>query len=520
MTLSLATSPDGQWAVAREGRELTLFASAATAVAKLALDSDDVDVALVGPPTALVLISRSENRATVTLYSPPNFELMARLDLDSAAKLVAVTGPRLAVVSPDGTQCLVVRSAGRALAAQKLETAGPIEFVVGLERNQLMLGLLKKIEVWDAVSGRPLLRPQFQLPPPPRVLGTAAGHMWAMRHGGDELFVYRLSDGRPFRHNAGSQIREVISHPASPVLVLVTERGLVRLHCYAHSLQLLDNVPEPRGALALFAVGEDVAVVGYTGGETPPWQLQLTAAAPQTQMTSDGATQSTAGPSRAAEPAKGKAWRDPLVALTADIAKGDSPDFPTFAVDTELGELAHRLGLSTPARRVLVALYAMHLAGTPALSVARLAAVAGDWADALGQGDLGALAMLRRKHGTVALRTAVTDFLDGAPPRHVRIVGGAATTPRAGAFRISRDSRTDAEIEAELVSQLGRVAVVHGSLGPALLEARLHGATAIATTLPAERPTPWPRDAGLVLVLYGTAASWVADLPTLTPTAS
>ena len=30
--------------------------------------------------------------------------------------------------------------------------------MVGLERNQFLLGLLKKLEVWDAVSGRPLLR--------------------------------------------------------------------------------------------------------------------------------------------------------------------------------------------------------------------------------------------------------------------------------------------------------------------------------------------------------------------------
>lgn len=518
MTVSLATSPDGQWAVARDGRELTLFAGATVAAAKLELDSDDVDIALVGPPTALVLVSRLDKRGAVTLYAPPNFELVARLDLEQPSKVASITGPRLALLSPDAKQCHVVRSAGRALASQKLETSGPIEFVVGLERNQLMLGLLKKVEVWDAVSGRPLLRPQFQLPPPPRVLGTAAGHMWAMRQGGDEIFVYRLSDGRPFRHYAGSQIREVISHPASPVLVLVTERGLVRLHCFAHSLLLLDGVPEERGALAQLALGgEDVSLIGYTGGDAPPWQLALTTSASPSQVTTDSVAQSsaTAAAARATEGGKGKAWREPLVVLAADILKGETPDMPTLAVDTELGELSHRLGLSVPARRALVALYALHLVGSPALPISRLAALIGDWADALGQGDLATLAMLRRKHGTVALRTAVTDFLDGAPPRNVRIVGGAATTPRAGAFRVSRDARPDAEVEAELVSQLGRIAVVQGSLGRALLEARLHGATAVSTTMPAERPLPWPRDAGLVLVLYGTASSWVADLPTL-----
>lgn len=515
MTVSLATSPDGQWTVARDGRELTLFAGATVVAAKLELDTDDVDIALVGPPTALVLVSRHEKRAAVTLYAPPTFELVARLDLEQPSRLASITGPRLALLSPDAKQCHIVRSAGRALASQKLETSGPIEFVVGLERNQVMLGLLKKVEVWDAVSGRPLLRPQFQLPPPPRVLGTAAGHMWAMRQGGDEIFVYRLSDGRPFRHYAGSQIRDVISHPASPVLVLVTERGLVRLHCFAHSLLLLDNVPEDRGALAQLAVGEDITLIGYTGGEALPWQLPLSTSAAPAQITSDTATPTAATATSRTEPSKGKAWREPLVALAQEILKGDTPDLPTFAVDTELGELAHRLGLSIPARRVLVALYALHLVGSPAMPISRLAALVSDWADALGQGDLAALAMLRRKHGTVALRTAVTDFLDGAPPRNVRLVGGAATTPRAGAFRVSRDARSDTEVEAQLTAELGRIAIVQGSLDRALLESRLHGATAVSMSMPAERPLPWPRDAGLVLVLYGTATSWVADLPTL-----
>ena len=74
-----------------------------------------------------------------------------------------------------------------------------------------------------------------QLPPPPRTVGAAQGHLWATRPNSDEVFVYRLSDGRPFRHYAGAPIREVICHPASPLIVLVTPRGLVRLHCFAHS---------------------------------------------------------------------------------------------------------------------------------------------------------------------------------------------------------------------------------------------------------------------------------------------
>ena len=110
---------------------------------------------------------------------------------------------------------------------------------------------------------------------------------------------------------------------------------------------------------------------------------------------------------------------------------------------------------------------------------------------------------------------AVTDVLDGAPPRAVRVVGDGAASPRPGAWRVARDGRSDAEIEAALAAQLGRIAIAHGPLPAALLEARLRNATAVTLAAPDARPAPWPRDASLVLVLYGSTSSWVADLPAL-----
>jgi hypothetical protein len=456
------------------------------------------------------------------LYSLPYLEAAARIDLDIDARIAAVSGPRFAVVGADGKQVAIVRSAGRALATQKIEVAGSIEFIVGLERNQMLFGLPRKLEVWDAVSGRPLLRAQFQLPPPPRQLGAAAGHLWATTTGSDELFVYRLSDGRPFRHHVGASITGVISHPASPIIVAVTARGLVRVHAYAHSVTLIDGVPERRGAVAQHVVGDDITLLGFTGIDHDTWRLPIdstatvaTAAAPATVAAAKPLAAPEPPVRSAAAAATAARWRDALAAYGDELVRGSEPELPTPAADTELGELVQRLALAAPARRVLTALYALHLHGESALSIATLAKIAGEWPEALGQGELGALAMLRRKHGKVGLRTAVTDLLDGVPPRAIRLVGSGTSAPRAGAFRVSRDSRSDAEIEAALAGQLGRIAIAEGPLRSALLEARLHGATAIAYSVPTERPRPWPRDAGLVLVLYGTTSSWVADLPAL-----
>lgn len=524
--LALATSPDGQWAAARQGQELVLFpGGGGGALGKVELATPDIDLALVGPPTALVVLSREAGGGNLTLYTTPYLEAAARLDLDGPGKIAAITGARLAVMSADAKHVAIVRSAGRALATQKLDVTGPVEFIVGLERNQLLFGLPRKLEVWDGVSGRPLLRAQFQLPPPPRVLGSAAGHLWATTTGSEDICLYRLSDGRPFRHYAGAPITDVVCHPASPVLVLVTPRGLVRLHAYAHSLTVVDGVPAQRGALALHVLGEDITLVGFTGHGAEPWRLPINGSAvvQPSASTATAPTAATAAPAAAAASgaravahcSHGARWRETLAAYAGDLVKGAEAEAPTVAIDNELGELAHRLALAAPARRALAVLYALHLIGEPALPIASLARALDDWAEPLGQGELGALAMLRKKHGKVSLRRAVTDLLDGLPPRSVRLAGSGGATPRAGAFRLSRDSRTLPELETALVEQLGRIAIVEGPLAAGLLEARLHGATAVLVGSPPERPRPWPRDASLVLVLYGTTTSWVADLPAL-----
>jgi hypothetical protein len=210
---------------------------------------------------------------------------------------------------------------------------------------------------------------------------------------------------------------------------------------------------------------------------------------------------------------RARAWREPLVAYAGELARGLDAEVPVVTVDNELGELAHRLALPATARRALIALYGLYLIGEPALPIARLAKALGDWTEALGQGELGALAMLRRGGGKVGLRAGVTDLLDGVSPRAIRVVGGAATSVRSGASRLARDGRSDAAIETDLARQLGRIAVIEGATALGVLEARLHGATALALAPPLTRPHPWPREAALIVVADPTAPPWVTALP-------
>jgi hypothetical protein len=570
----ITTSPDGQWAVVRRGREISLLASGAgPATSRLELPTDDADLVIVGPPSILAIVMRGvaadgASLHRMVLHQPPYLDAVAQLDLDVPMRIAAVTGPRIVLVSRDGKAVTIIRVAGRALSAQSLDPGSPVEFAVGLERNQVMFGLLRKLEAWDAVSGRPLLRMQLQLPPPPRTVGPAHGHLWATRPGSDDIVVCRLSDGRPFRHHIGAPIDEVICHPASPLLVLVTARGLVRLHCFAHSLTVIDAPWQPGIPLAQLVVGDDISLLGMALHDDEPWRVPISGAgAPAitpegaegsseplataadklramrertapgsidpgpprsedrivpTGTYHDGDATPPAGPRAAAaaprafDPTRAQAWREPLAAFGADLARGTAAEVPVVATDTELGQLAHRLALPTGARRALVVLYSLHLVGEPGLAIARLAHALGDWTEALGQGELGTLAMLRRRGGKVALRSSVTDLLDGVAPRAIRMVGGAATTPRPGAVQLPRDGRSDAVIETALARQLGRIAVIEGGAALALLEARLHGATAVALAPPIARPLPWPRDTGLVVVADPVAPAWVAALPSFT----
>ena len=565
MTRELATSPDAQWVAARDGRAVTLIGprtrvsddAPASATIRFELESDDSELAFVhGPPPVLLAIARTADATRVSLYIPPEVEPAARLELGARAHIAAVGSGRVALVTEDRKEMTMVRAAGRGLAPHPIDLGdGSVDFAVAIDRNQLVIGQPRKLEMWDAVSGRPLRRLGLELPPAPRLVGGASGHLWVVRPGTDEVVMFRLSDGRPFRHYVGSPIDDAIASPGSPVIVLVTRRGLVRLHCFAHSLFAIESPWRTGDPMAQLVAGEDVRLLGWPAGASEPWEVAIGGTGPATEpiaqettstlnaaeklkamrgagvqlamsnpgevttfvaagATVPGTTMQTAqaqAQAHAQTPTPtptAETWRDRLATFATSLLRGHEVAIPEMP---EVGNLE----LTPSAQKAMTLLYGLYLVGEPAIAIARLARAIGDWAEPLGQGRLGALAMLERTRGTVALAPAVSDWLDGAPPREIRIAGGPPGVPRAGAWRVARDGRPEAEVEAHLIDALGRIAIVSGALAPALLEARLHGATAVSMLPPGERPHPWPDGAGLVLVLYGTASAWVADLPKL-----
>lgn len=542
---SLAASPDGQWVAARRGEVVSLLAGGAGApVGKVDAGTDDVDVAFLGD--MLVVVVRNV-APRVMLYQVPSLEVVGRHDLAAPMRIVATTAARIVLGAPESKKLVIVRVAQDTLAAQTVDLDGPLDFAVGLDRDQLLVGVQRKLEVWDALAGRPVTRMQLALPPPPRTVGAAQGHVWVTRPASDDLLVYRLSDGRAFRHVVGGTPADIVASHASPIVVVGTAHALVRVHCTAHAVTILEAPWTPGTPLAQLVERDGLSILGLADGQVEPWRVPVAGnGAPpippppaeepldpdpawvrpvERAGTPPPVSTTAAIPTLKGATKSSHAWREALAAIGAKLVEGGSPELVAALDDSELADLADRLLLSQRSIRALIALYGLYLVGEPALSIADLAHVLGDWSEPLGAGELGALAMLDRARGRVALRPEVTDLLDGARPRAIRLAHGPSSSKPAskpiikpqvsGAWRYAREGKSDIELEAFLAGMFGRIAVIEGDPDRAILEARLRGATAVAFHPPPHKPAPWPRDANLVLVLYGSPSSWIADLPNL-----
>lgn len=528
VTTAIATSPDGQWIAVRQGRELRLYTLAGDESGAATLATAEADVAIVGPPITAIAIERTDDETALAALAVPGLGETARVTVDGAQELAATTGPRLALLARKNRGLAVLRTSGRAFMSQVCDPGAPVELLAGLDRNQFLVVLPKRLEIWDAVSCRPVLRPAFALPPAPRAIGACAGHVWCHQIGGRELVLFRLSDGRPFAHRLGSPISAVASHPATAYLVAITDSGPMRIQAFAHTIERFSTPPAEAFAIAgaltssagpSGAPASEVRLVG-AAAEGPPWIIALldgaaTAPGPADDAPTTSAAMETIRAARTEAPAAapvstrgggpGPSWREPLVAFATELAGKDTAraEIPPLPLDTTLAHLCQRAQLATPARRALTALYAAYLAGDPGIAIARLAKLVGGddgWREALGTGELGDRLFVTSRAGKVSVVDAIARALDGAAPRAIEIVGTESPASIAGGHIV--DPGQLGEPVAALTAALGRFALIAGALSTGVLEAFAHGLTAVAIAGPGTRLTAvrLPRGAGLLVV--------------------
>lgn len=538
--VSLAASPTGAWIARRTGAQLSLHAAARLSEAlHVELERDDVDVAFAGPPDQLVVVVRGAATTQVLLYNPPDLEIAARAEVDGRAELAAVTGQRVALVTGEHRTMVLVRCAPRALVVQPTESGPLVEAVVGLEEQKLLVVQPKKIEQWDAVSRRPMLRLNLPLPPAPRLLGAAKGNFWAAQPGKDALVIYRASDGRPFEHRVGAGVVAVASNLASPHIAVATERGLVRVHAFAHTTTAMGA--RSAAALAQAVVGEDPILYGCDDAQAL-WKVSLADGAPiERQVVASPGSGGGRGISiepigaapkvsklAPARPSDARAWRDALCAWTEEalarharegaLARPAPLDDPAVPFDAALSALGDRV--SPTGRRALALLYGAWLRGEPRLPIATVAAALGGgdeaWGEALGASSLAAAGWVDVDGGAIGLCRAIARHLDGAVPAAVRLVGEppAREAPR-GVVACALD-------EEAALARLGAIAIhqAGASLDEAALEARVHDAALIVSLagVRARDVAAFARRGGDAIVLAtGPLPARLASLPAWPP---
>jgi|GEM_PF-2675263 len=399
-------------------------------------------------------------------YDVPSLRAAAQTAMPGGSTIVTVAGERIALAVPGGLG--VARCTGNAIDLVGLTSAGPVDVVIGLDHERLMLAMPGRTEIVAATSQRVLSRLAAPLPPPPRIAGVCGQrrYVWIARLGARAVVVLRLSDGRTFEHATAAPVAAGFGHPDSPWIVVEDATGaLSRLHVQtmaAHPLEFQSTLASCVGGGAdpsLYWLDDDLRFMrtSLSGDAVAPGtglQLQVGGAKPRPTPLAPtvGVNVEEPGPAPAASPTAAATASTP-VAMTLTIPVGPRPPSratsartwrpaladwarailaePTAPVGmpildaTPIDALATRLRLASPAYRALALLYGAWLLGgrRPSLDqVGRTIA----WEEVGGDGALPRAQLLTIAGGRVALRPAVARFLDEAAPVRIEVDGDDA----------------------------------------------------------------------------------------------
>lgn len=479
-------SGDPEWVVVQRGDAFTLLDNNNHAHGDLELPHRAPGAAILFCHGHVLVAQVIQDQTTISALAIPGLAVVAQLQLPGTWSMRCVTGQRVVLVAANDQRVALIRVATKALSVIEFELGAPAEFVVPLEKQQILIGAGKKLEAYDALTGRPTMRVNVALPPAPRMLGVAQGHLWITRAGSDSLLIVRLSDGRTFPHVLGAEPLNVYTDLRSPYLVIQTAKGLVRLHCFAHSLVAI-GTPAAE-AYALQPNGDETVLVGMTEHDATPWRASLAAS---TAASASGAVinPSSVTPTPSQVPGTGTgttraiagAWRSKLVTL--DAAALDSAAVRSLVTqDSGLARWCASAGCSDQALLTVTHLYARYLRGAPPLPTAELAHWLGDhdagWQEALGHGELAAHGLLEHSAAGVALRFVAGRFFDEAPLLLSVRRGTRCQTLPAGHWWLCASGSPGADLDG-LVADLGAVAIVGEPTTSALVEAYLHGLPAV-----------------------------------------
>lgn len=569
-TRLVARSDDSQLAYAHGGR-LGLLDPALRELATIERPGPPRWLGFVGAQLALL-----DGDELIALDLPSLAE-GARVALPPGLGALAVVGDRVALGGA-GLTVVVARLLGRKIDLSDFTMTVAAQHVLPLPDHELLVVSAARTDVVDAVSKRVSARLHLPLPPTPREAGTTNGlrYVWTFTHGRPELFVVRLSDGRPFQQLLDAPVRAVHASVGGAWVVADTDAGPRRVHTQTLAAHAVDAdlrqaacvtggaepalywldaalrlqrtpltgqaVAPADGVARVGGVRMEVEPMGTIGG--PRRESLAHAAAPRPTTAALAPLAPTAAPAPAApapaatstsatpRPAAGPAaldWRVHLAEWARAVTTGK--DLATPPLDPPLADLARRAELGPDGARALALLYGAWVAGEPRLALA-VAARTVAWDELAGAGTLPRAALTEVVDGRVRVRAVVARFLDGAAVERVR-VHGQRPRPDVAAGRQLAPVSPDLPVMASalaLAERMGAAAIVDevrargaAELAVALDEAWLRGLPVIAIPgqgLDAEAlaAVPLRPDHALVIAWPDDAAPVaLEELPRLAP---
>lgn len=219
----VAVASDGTLAAIHEPTRVSVVElPGCAAFAEVGIDAEagGSDVAWVGAPPRLLVLSRYAAHSTVHLVDPYGPRTIAEIRLEAPMKLFATVGGHALAVGALGAAVL---TAGDAHVTPYQFPARSVPGAAGAAGNQFVVALAGAIEEWDPQSRMPKRRIKLARPSVITGVGGSDRVVWyTTQQDPTRVEVWPLVNrGQPKAHELPEPIAQLAAHPRSDLLVCV-----------------------------------------------------------------------------------------------------------------------------------------------------------------------------------------------------------------------------------------------------------------------------------------------------------
>jgi hypothetical protein len=217
----VVAAPDGSCAAVVETRRIVVIELPhATTIAEIATAGEHTDVAWIGAPPRLVILSRHATHSAVHLVDLGGPRVRAEIQIASAMRIGATVGVYALLLGAGGAAVL---TAGDAQLAAHLFPSRSLPSAAGAAGHQFVVAVAGAIEEWDPQRRVP--RKRMRLPRPVRIaqLGGTERVVWMTTHQEPARIdvIPRIHHAPSRSHELPEPIAHVSPHPRRDLLACV-----------------------------------------------------------------------------------------------------------------------------------------------------------------------------------------------------------------------------------------------------------------------------------------------------------